>query len=1370
MDFRDSKTSDNPFTIWELSQLLAINKTITEAKTAVELLASIREKVMKLIPFDDTGILIIEKDGMYHYDIAVNIQGWDDSNGNKILQEQADLTRVKHHGSYLEDVIKRLEKSNSPIIEDWELAYAQWNHPFFPFVKNLGYKEALVAILKSNGETYGSLWLNSKRRGQYNPNQFALLEAISGQVSIAVANLLVNEEITQREREKSQLLEISGLIAQVKNSTDLLRLIIDKVKPIFNFHDCGLFVLSEDQTTHIDLATPDVSPSEWNSILAKKPREIKHDGSPVKMMMGEIAKKNTPLLYDFKTLVENFPSYPQIEGAGLLELGYRDCLAYNMTVRGKSIGMFCINALQKDFFDPKSFPIFQSVTESISIAIANILAQEELKNENRTKAILLEISEHIAAINNRKELFATIINEIKTIIPIDDTAILVLNKAGTHWQDWTNIDNYQETEVVNSLRQAGFTNYLAMDPLMELSFTATGILPIDEYIKANHPFAPIMADAGLKEFMFTPLISQGKTIGSLFFDSNEYGTYSSGHFETFKVIANMVASAVSNIIANEEILDREKEKDVLLTISQKLSKATEADEILQILINEVKPIFNFYDTGILVIDEQAKGVYDLSVVYPHIDNSEVNDFLNQKGYYNENQLLKLENSVVEWILHQFKNQKGPLIFDYLKDFSSYSDGLLLEDLKNGGYTSAWMCPLIQQGKTFGILSLNFIKNQAIPIEKQTLFLALADRIASSLANILAKEEILKREIEKSRLLKIAGAISRISNKQELLYAIYENIAPVFPFDSAGLFITDQEKDLIYEVLNSDAFPDELQRVLENSNNLGPWKLSNSNKDSWWMKDTIVLRSLEEEAELATGNIGEEQFKAGLAYGLKHFIGGPMYANGKKIGAICFNSKQDNFYTQEHLFMFQSLSEQISVAIANILANEDISRRAEEKALLLRLSTELSLRKSIHGVTALIFERIKTLINAEGIVLTLLSADKKSYKAVQHESSPDILAIYKADEQYNSNFNKNVAFHLDPFISGEAVFEKKFPYYTNVKDVLKRYPNHGWANLMQKAGTKSTTIYVLRLNDQPFGGMFWHWRDELKNPEEFYPIIQGVGDLVAITLSNLIANSELLEHAKQIESLNLRLEEQNAYLEEEILGKYNFGEIIGESPALKNIYHNIKLVSKTDTTVLITGETGTGKELIARAIHEASDRKGKTLIKLNCAALPAQLIESELFGHERGAFTGAIERRIGKFELAHDSTIFLDEVGELPLDLQSKLLRVLQEKELERLGGSKVIKTNVRVLSATNRDLQKEVQAGKFRSDLFYRLNVFPIHLPPLRERKEDIPPLVHHFLYKYQKKLGKKLVGVSNKVMTQLTSYSWPGNIRELDLLFQNKS
>jgi PAS domain S-box-containing protein len=272
-------------------------------------------------------------------------------------------------------------------------------------------------------------------------------------------------------------------------------------------------------------------------------------------------------------------------------------------------------------------------------------------------------------------------------------------------------------------------------------------------------------------------------------------------------------------------------------------------------------------------------------------------------------------------------------------------------------------------------------------------------------------------------------------------------------------------------------------------------------------------------------------------------------------------------------------------------------------------------------------------------------------------------------------------------------------------------------------------------------------------------IRGEDDTVRASRSIWVdITDRVLAQAERV-----RLQQQNLYLQDEIKATHNFEELIGHSPGLQEVLEKIRIVAPTDASVLITGETGTGKELIARAIHSASNRKDKPLIKVNCAAFPAGLVESELFGHEKGAFTGAIARRNGRFELANGGTIFLDEIGEIPPETQVKLLRVLQEREFERVGGGSPIKVDIRILAATNRDMLKAIQEKTFRQDLYYRLNVFPLTLPPLRERKDDIPLLVHFLVRKFASRIGKRIDGVAEQAMRQLVDYPWPGNVRELE-------
>jgi transcriptional regulator with GAF, ATPase, and Fis domain len=339
-------------------------------------------------------------------------------------------------------------------------------------------------------------------------------------------------------------------------------------------------------------------------------------------------------------------------------------------------------------------------------------------------------------------------------------------------------------------------------------------------------------------------------------------------------------------------------------------------------------------------------------------------------------------------------------------------------------------------------------------------------------------------------------------------------------------------------------------------------------------------------------------------------------------------------------------------------------------------------------------------------------------------------------------------------AGQVASNRK-PICTN--DIVgdKRFPNKKW---IQKNSLCSYGAYPLIFRKELLGtiAMF----SQRKITQDEFKHLAGFANQAAIVIKNAQLFSE-------VERLKDRLHAECVYLREEIKLYHNFEDIIGNSKSIKKILADVEKVAPTDATVLIEGETGTGKELIARAIHGLSPRKERPLIKVNCAGLASSLIESELFGHEKGAFTSAVQQKIGRFELASGGTIFLDEIGDLPFDTQAKLLRVLQDKEFERVGGTHTIEVDVRVIAATNRNLKIELKAGKFREDLYYRLNIFPISVPPLRERNDDIPLLVNHFTNKYGHKFSKPMGTISQKMMGKLQAYSWPGNIRELENIIE---
>ncbi len=329
---------------------------------------------------------------------------------------------------------------------------------------------------------------------------------------------------------------------------------------------------------------------------------------------------------------------------------------------------------------------------------------------------------------------------------------------------------------------------------------------------------------------------------------------------------------------------------------------------------------------------------------------------------------------------------------------------------------------------------------------------------------------------------------------------------------------------------------------------------------------------------------------------------------------------------------------------------------------------------------------------------------------------------------------------------KALIVSSFAEYSRWPAIIKN---------VQEYGVQSCCELPLTTARRKLGTLIFACKQPAAFQEADVHFLQLVTNQVAVAIENALAFQE-------IEALKDKLAKEKAYLEDEVRTEHDFGDIVGESKTLRNVLKKVETVAPTDSTALICGETGTGKELIARAVHDLSPRKARTFVKLNCAAIPTGLLESELFGHEKGAFTGAIAQKLGRFELASGGTLFLDEVGEIPLELQPKLLRVLQEQEFERLGGTRTIRVNVRLVAATNRDLGSMVAENRFRSDLYYRLNVFPLDLPPLRQRPDDIPRLVRHFTQRFARRMGRAIETIPSEVMDALVRYPWPGNVREL--------
>src|SRR5882724_2537153 len=474
---------------------------------------------------------------------------------------------------------------------------------------------------------------------------------------------------------------------------------------------------------------------------------------------------------------------------------------------------------------------------------------------------------------------------------------------------------------------------------------------------------------------------------------------------------------------------------------------------------------------------------------------------------------------------------------------------------------------------------------------------------------------------------------------------------------------------------------------------------------------------------------------------------PLTTRHRRLGTLGIASRDRNAYRSEDVRFLQLLSRGFALAIDDVLnlrrsqaARLELERQNARLKLLLDLTNQITSNLDLTELLCAVSGSVRQVMECDLVAITLLDSESGQFRiyALDFPSSKGLL------------HEKLATCH-----SGASVraFETLKPVIVNEFDPAEFGE---MSDIVIGEGLKTVCIAPLVNRGRAIGVLGLARKEDNSFSEDDAEFLTEVAGQVAIAIENALAYRE-------ISDLKDKLAQEKVYLEEEIRSELNFEHIIGGSPALKNVLELVETVASSDSTVLLLGDTGTGKELIARAIHDHSRRKDRTFVKLNCAAIPTGLLESELFGHEKGAFTGAISQKIGRLELADQGTLFLDEVGDIPTEIQPKLLRALQEREFERLGSTHTRKVNVRLIAATNRNLEKMIADREFRSDLFYRLNVFPIRIPPLRDRREDIPLLVSYFVQKLAKQMQKKIETIPSSVMKRLTEWEWPGNIRELE-------
>src|SRR5215510_9830811 len=662
-------------------------------------------------------------------------------------------------------------------------------------------------------------------------------------------------------------------------------------------------------------------------------------------------------------------------------------------------------------------------------------------------------------------------------------------------------------------------------------------------------------------------------------------------------------------------------------------------------------------------------------------------------------------------------------------------------MKEDGVNSFCVVPLTTAVRQLGAMAFLSLQKEAYGETDLEFLQQVAKQIAVAVDNVLHHQDLIHGQNRLRLLLEVSESIASHRDLEELFRDLAQRLPQIVPFDYINAVLHEPARDVMRLWLLVTATPSTISPGLELSIEESPGGLV------WKTQQPLTVNDITQ----------EQRFPKLMAMlrenGVQSFGVVPLTTAQRRLGAMGFGSYQRRAYQEPEINFMQQVANQVAVAVDNVL------HAASAQSAQQQLKYER--------------DRLRLVLEINNAVVSHLELPKllKAISGCLGRVIPHDLAwfcLYDPATRQLQTHALDFPSHQDFAEAGDPIPLEGTPEglaFTTQQPVLIRnldltqFP----AEIIKRgaaAGLKSGCAVPLISHGRALGTLSVVSMHEEAFSDDDAKLFSWIGAQVALAAANSMAYQE-------ISSLRDKLAKEKLYLEEEIQTEYNFEEIIGESRALKLLLKEVQTVAATDSTVLILGETGSGKELIARALHNRSNRRERTFVKLNCAAIPTGLLESELFGHEKGAFTGAIATKIGRFELADCGTIFLDEVGEIPLELQVKLLRVLQEQEFERLGSSRTLRTDARLIAATNRDLGALVHEQKFRADLFYRLNVFPIQVPPLHERPEDIPLLVRHFVEHYARRMKRDIQTIPSETMETLTRYRWPGNVRELQNLIE---
>jgi formate hydrogenlyase transcriptional activator len=843
---------------------------------------------------------------------------------------------------------------------------------------------------------------------------------------------------------------------------------------------------------------------------------------------------------------------------------------------------------------------------------------------------------------------------------------------------------------------------------------------------------------GVKSGCAVPLLCHGKALGTLAVASFREAAYSQEDADFLDQIGGQVAIAVQNVLNFGEL--RRVERDVarerdrcrlLLEVNNAVVSNLDLSELLKNISARLGGVIR-HDSAFIALCSPE----DLEMEVQALDAGRLENVKFREGLH-----IPVEGTPEQLAMQT----RRPVVLRSTSEMLAFSSPWMHHAVEHG-IKSSCSLPLIAHDRVLGALGVVSLREAAFNQDDATLLEQCSTQIAIAVENSLNFEQArqaereVRQERDRSRLLlEVNNAVVAHLDLKELLKSLSASLRRVVQHDVAFITLCDSTgTQLRVHALD-------LQDPAK-----GPFEegICIPVEDTPEGEAVRLVRPVLISSPADLTRFSEITVEKARQYGIRSGCTVPLIAHGRTLGSLSMVSFKDAAFAPEEAVLLERCSSQIAIAVQNAL-NFENAREAERRVrqerdrsqLLLEINNALVSHLDLHELVKRISSSLQQVLQHDFVGLALYDSASGKVMARARDSSADAI----------------VPFDPEGTTSGLA-------YETGASVYLARpdraaFPSEVTAEFFDK-GMKTFFSVPVTMRGQKLGVLTLASTREDALSREDRELVEQITKQVALAAANALIVSDL-------ETLRDKLAQEKLYLEDEILTEFNFDEIIGQSPALRQVLQMVGTVANSDSTVLLLGETGTGKELIARAVHNHSRRKQRTFVKLNCAAIPTGLLESELFGHEKGAFTGAISQKIGRLELADQGTLFLDEVGDIPPEIQPKLLRALQEREFERLGGTLTKKVNVRLVAATNRDLEKMIAAREFRSDLYYRLNVFPIRIPPLRERPDDVPLLVRYFAEKFSRQMQKPIASIPAAAMARLRAWHWPGNIRELENLIE---